>query len=210
MQDPDSALTRPQIIADAAIRIIAREGLRALTHRATDREAGLPPGSSSYYVSKRAALLQLVGQRLAERSMVDLHRFFESLAHAEPQESRDGRVHQLARLIADFADSLLARPDDMRARYALAMDFLEADPLSDLLSSRSPLLADSFARAPELLRRFGIEATPAHGREIMLLTDALTFSRTLHASSPDLQLNVEAVVAAFLRTLPEVRRLDGV
>ncbi|WP_139305259.1 TetR/AcrR family transcriptional regulator [Microbacterium hydrocarbonoxydans] len=194
--------TRPQTIADAAIRIIAREGLRALTHRSTDREAGLPPGSCSYYAGTRAALIQLVGQRLAERSMADLHRFFDNVARIEPISDPDGRLRQLARVIADFADSLLARPADMRARYALAMDFLEADPLSDLLSAQSPLLADSFSRAPDLLRRFGIAATPAHGRDIMLLTDALTFSRTLHASSPQLQLDVEGVVLSHLRSLP--------
>ncbi|SEB66497.1 hypothetical protein SAMN04489807_1686 [Microbacterium hydrocarbonoxydans] len=134
--------------------------------------------------------------------MADLHRFFDNVARIEPISDPDGRLRQLARVIADFADSLLARPADMRARYALAMDFLEADPLSDLLSAQSPLLADSFSRAPDLLRRFGIAATPAHGRDIMLLTDALTFSRTLHASSPQLQLDVEGVVLSHLRSLP--------
>ena len=48
---------RRDAIADAAIHLVATRGLRGLTHRAVDAEAGLPPGSTSYYLSTRKALL---------------------------------------------------------------------------------------------------------------------------------------------------------
>src|SRR5919107_1137181 len=48
---------RRSVILDAALRVIAEQGMRALTHRAVDAAAGLPGGSTSYYFRSRAALL---------------------------------------------------------------------------------------------------------------------------------------------------------
>jgi hypothetical protein len=45
-------------IADAAIGLLAAEGMRGLTHRTVDRAADLPKGSTSYYFRTRQALLQ--------------------------------------------------------------------------------------------------------------------------------------------------------
>lgn len=206
MQDSSPAPPpRVQVLADAAIRVISRDGLRALTHRAVDREAALPQGSTSYYASTRLAVLEMIAARLAERSLGDLHAYFSALANTTPAPTREERISQLAGLMADFVGALLARPDDMRARYALVMDYLAADPLSGVLLSESPLLADAYAEAPKLLRRFGIDASPQHGRDLMLLTDAVTFSRTVHAASPHLQLDVRGVLAAFLRSLPRLQ-----
>lgn len=197
------ASARPDILADAAIRVIAHDGLRALTHRAVDREAGLSQGSTSYYASTRAALLAMIASRLAERSLADLQALFERWASTEPADFHEGRIAQLADMLSDFVAALVRRPDDMRARYALVVDYLASDPVHGVLSSESPLLANVYAEAPHLLARFGIEAPPERSRDIMLLTDSLTFSRTVHAASPHLQLDVRAVLAAFLRSLPQ-------
>lgn len=53
-------------IADAVITVLAEQGSRGLTHRAVDKEAGLPAGSTSYYVRTRAQLLAVAVPRLAE------------------------------------------------------------------------------------------------------------------------------------------------
>ncbi|MFD4659184.1 TetR/AcrR family transcriptional regulator [Kitasatospora sp. NPDC058444] len=58
---------RPTLIADAAITLIAERGLRGLTHRAVDEEAGLPAGSTSNLARTRAALLELALIRIVER-----------------------------------------------------------------------------------------------------------------------------------------------
>lgn len=203
-ENETSPPNRPQLLADAAIRVIATSGLRGLTHRAVDREANFPQGSTSYYANTRMALLQIVAGRLAERSLTDLNNYFAALAAADPADSVEDRIEQLAGLVTDFVSALVSRPDDMRARYALIVDYLAADPLSGVLTSESPLLAGAFAAAPDLLKRFGFVATPQQGRDIMLLADAMTFSRTVHAASPQLQLDVKAVVAAYLCALPRI------
>src|SRR5262244_257293 len=65
-------MSRRADIADAAIRTLARDGMRGLTHRAVDRTAGLPEGSASYYFRTRRALLQATVERLAELTSTDM------------------------------------------------------------------------------------------------------------------------------------------
>jgi DNA-binding transcriptional regulator YbjK len=63
---------RLEVIGDAAITVIAADGMRGLTHRAVDRAAGLPVGSTSYYARTRAALLELTIARIVELDRVDV------------------------------------------------------------------------------------------------------------------------------------------
>lgn len=58
--------TRPLVVADAAVTVLARDGLRGLTHRAVDTEAGLPAGSTSNCFRSRSALLEAIVDRLEE------------------------------------------------------------------------------------------------------------------------------------------------
>lgn len=56
--------SRPDLVADAAVTVLAREGLRGLTHRAVDAQAALPAGSTSNCFRSRAALLEAIVARL--------------------------------------------------------------------------------------------------------------------------------------------------
>lgn len=56
-------------LADAGLTVLAAAGARGLTHRAVDRSATLPEGSTSYYFRTRAALLQACAIRLGDRTM---------------------------------------------------------------------------------------------------------------------------------------------
>lgn len=59
-------------MADAGLRLIAREGLRGLTHRAVDGEAGLPLGSTSYYFRTRDDLVAACVRRLVEIDLAEI------------------------------------------------------------------------------------------------------------------------------------------
>lgn len=58
---------RRQQLLDAAIRVLGTRGLRQLTHRAVDAEAGLPLGSTSNNFRTRDALVHGALDRLVER-----------------------------------------------------------------------------------------------------------------------------------------------
>lgn len=59
-------MTRQQQVLDAAIRVLGTGGMRQLTHRAVDTEAGLPQGSTSNHFRTRDALIGAVLGRLLE------------------------------------------------------------------------------------------------------------------------------------------------
>jgi DNA-binding transcriptional regulator YbjK len=106
------------------IEILACEGMRGLTHRAVDRKAGLPPGTTSNYASTRAALLELSLARMTE---------LESAAFAQvvvppttPEELAEavaGAVHlsvtiARVRMVARFELALEAtRRPELRTAY---------------------------------------------------------------------------------------------
>lgn len=58
---------RRRLLADAAIEVLAREGARGLTHRAVDRVADAPQGTTSNYFSRRADLIAGIVDRIGER-----------------------------------------------------------------------------------------------------------------------------------------------
>ncbi|MFB9688525.1 TetR/AcrR family transcriptional regulator [Amycolatopsis plumensis] len=105
------------VIADAAISVIATDGMRGLTHRAVDRAAGLPVGSTSYYARTRAALLELTIARIValdqpvSRPSASLAEFVAGYAY---EAITSGRTRMLARY--EFALEATRRPE-LRAVY---------------------------------------------------------------------------------------------
>src|SRR5207248_5829218 len=74
---PPNPHRRAQLSA-AAMRVLAEEGSRGLTHRAVDAAASVPPGTTSRYFRSREALLAAVvehalGLHLAEINQADGH-----------------------------------------------------------------------------------------------------------------------------------------
>jgi hypothetical protein len=109
---------RLEVIGDAAITVLAADGMRGLTHRAVDRAAGLPVGSTSYYARTRAALLELTIARIVELDRVDVPptaggpaEFIAGYAH---EAITSGRTRMLARY--EFALEATRRPE-LRAVY---------------------------------------------------------------------------------------------
>ncbi len=58
--------TRRELLADTAIEVLAREGGRGLTHRAVDRAAEVPIGTTKNYFPTRDSLLAAAARRMAQ------------------------------------------------------------------------------------------------------------------------------------------------
>ncbi|SFS69546.1 TetR/AcrR family transcriptional regulator [Saccharopolyspora flava] len=63
---------RRELLADAATEVLARDGGRGLTHRAIDREARVPEGTTKNYYPTRNALFEAIAHHLAERHVAAL------------------------------------------------------------------------------------------------------------------------------------------
>ncbi|RVW03923.1 TetR/AcrR family transcriptional regulator [Rhodococcus xishaensis] len=176
--------TRAEAIADGGIAVIARDGLRALTHRAVDREAGIPQGSSSYYAPTRRALLDLIVQRLAQRTTADASQAIEQLGLLTPAATPVDRVTQLAAAVSGLIDTLAARGADMRARYALLLELDRSQALHAALSTRSEVQTRGLAMVQEVLERFGVADPRRRGIELMKLADAMVFQQVVVDPAP--------------------------
>ena len=113
---------RTRQVGDAAIAVLADQGARGLTHRAVDRAAGLPPGTTSNYARTRAALLTLALSRIAE---LDLAEGFAGVAGSGLADAVAQMVHgwitepgQRQRFLArlELAFEATRRPE-LRAAY---------------------------------------------------------------------------------------------
>lgn len=117
------------LIADSAIEVVSRDGVRALTHRAVDSEAGLPSGSTSYYCRTRAQLLTLTVDRLTS-----LLRGFVEVSGIQELASSD--ADDVLKLLNRMIDGLLADyRGELAARSALIMELTGKEDTSDLVAS---------------------------------------------------------------------------
>ncbi|MFI6309568.1 TetR/AcrR family transcriptional regulator [Nocardia fusca] len=189
-----SSGSRRESIADAGIRIISRDGVRALTHRAVDREAQLPQGSTSYHAKTRAALLELIVDVLTSRTKLDTEALGTDLNTEFADEDRP-TVDQLAALLAALVDTLTARQDDMRARYALILELNDVPDLRQKLIDQSDVNAAARLVATRALAKTGLPNWGAHVDELLSLTDSLVFYRTAVNPTVDLQ----SILARYLR-----------
>ncbi|ROR91690.1 TetR/AcrR family transcriptional regulator [Nocardioides aurantiacus] len=63
---------RQRRLLEAGVRVVARAGLRGLTHRAVDQEAGLAQGTCSAYMRTRLALLTRLTEYVVHRLAADI------------------------------------------------------------------------------------------------------------------------------------------
>lgn len=118
---------RRREILSAAMTVLAQLGNRGLTHRAVDRQAGLPEGSSSAYFRTRDALIGALGDFVADRLAADVHAMGARLASCPGDHER--AVSEVSRLFSRWLDE----PDLLTARLELSV-----------AATRDPALAERF------------------------------------------------------------------
>lgn len=116
---------RTQLL-DAAIELVGTSGMRSLTHRGVDVEAGVVTGSTSNYFRTRDALLRGVMERFMERERAMLttvsggatsrDELVAMLAAYARQAVHEGRTVSLARyaILVESAQRPELRPDVAR------------------------------------------------------------------------------------------------
>jgi DNA-binding transcriptional regulator YbjK len=115
---------REEQLLEALLRIVAREGLAAVSHRSVAAEAGIPTGSVSYYFPKRIDLVRGAFSFLARRQL-------ERIEAIEV----DGGTGESLEAIADFATRV-------------ALGELRADSIASAASEFELILA--IGRDPDL------------------------------------------------------------
>jgi len=169
---------RRAAIADAAIHLVATRGLRGLTHRAVDEEAGLPPGSTSYYLRTRGALLTACVNRMLERD----------LARGAVAPPADVDLEEL--LVGMVVNLVRDRPDDLIARYELSLEASRQPELRDAIIQGGRRLRDGLA---DLLAALGVPDADAVAWPVAAMMDGLLYDRVAGAGTT---LSVDAFESA--------------
>lgn len=182
-----SMSTRARIL-EAAVELLGRQGLKALTHIRVDVEAGVPKGSTSNYFRTRAALLTGVVEWLAEQDLADL------VTPPSPPADVGAFVALLAHAVEAATTASRTRTI---ARYVL---FLEGTHNDDV---RSPLLAGrayfrSFVETT--MERLGAHDPGAAATAITAVGEGMIIQRVTVDPDADVLAPIDAVVRAFCAT----------
>ncbi|MET8093423.1 TetR family transcriptional regulator [Micromonospora sp. NPDC005220] len=198
-------------LTDAAIELIADGGMRALTHRAVDGRAGVPPGTTSAYLRTRQALIEAVVGRLAERDRADLAAYDLPTGPPPPTPAPrldGGDLDALAVGVAEVLDRWLSTGRSRSlARYACLLEAVHRPELRGILQHGTGLRV----QARDLLTRAGATDPERQGDQFVAFVDGLLFDRlagagALSAPPPGTEAS-RADLSAAVRTL--LRALTG-
>lgn len=201
---------RRRDLCDAAIRLLADDGAKGLSHLKVDRRAGAPDGTTSFYFRTRSALLRAVAERLAELDLADL----QSVA-----DSSDGRddSHAPSRL-SQVVIQAGRQPQLLRtkARYELTMQATRDPALAAILQQATNGFTKLHREILVQLMPRGAELAPAVVEDLSNVT--LTFINGLllrfaHGDriidTPEQLDGVLSAIAAGILKNPEKGRLTG-
>lgn len=127
--DTSGLSPRMRLILESATRVVAAGGMRGLTHRAVDAEAGLAQGSTSGYLRTRMALVTALAEFIAA-GLIDS---VEELGRQQQAGESEGVLIEHA---LDLFASWLREPDALLAKAELAQE-----------ATRQPEIAETMAPA---------------------------------------------------------------
>ena len=136
---------RRVVIIRAAVGLIAREGLAAVSHRTVARAAGVPLGATTYYFASKTELLREALEVIADAEIAVLERAVERI---------DGHALD-ADVVADVLAELCGPQLGLGPKLARFEIYVEA--------ARRPALREVVARRTEALTRLAETALRAMG-----------------------------------------------
>ncbi|WP_068263383.1 TetR/AcrR family transcriptional regulator [Janibacter limosus] len=117
---------RMRLILESATKVVAAGGMRGLTHRAVDAEAGLSQGSTSGYLRTRLALVSALAEYIAA-GLIDS---VEALAGEQQAGESDATVVEHA---LDLFAGWLREPEALLAKAELAQEAMRQPEVAEAL-----------------------------------------------------------------------------
>lgn len=124
VQNPE----RRNLLTDAGLRVLAQHGARGLTHRAVDREAAVPPGTTANYFRTRDALLGALGARIFER-LAPAQETLDQVGTLDPS------LDQAVAYIQDIVNRTLRHPELTLALFELRLEAVRRPGLAHVLTT---------------------------------------------------------------------------
>lgn len=122
---------RREALLDAAIEVVAAQGLRGLTHRAVEAQAELPHGSTTYYFGTRHDLLTALMAHMAFRASSALEPVARQLTLRLADRSQPIDIDSISDAMIQWID---AEAGMELARYELQIAGARDDELKAIMS----------------------------------------------------------------------------
>jgi DNA-binding transcriptional regulator YbjK len=183
---------RRQQILDAAMRIVVRDGVRAVRHRAVAAEAGVPLSATTYYFKDIDDLLTDAFSQYVERSAAYMARLWESteVTLREMVARDDGSATARARLADNIAlmameyirRQLLTRRDFLIAEHAFHHEALINPRLARLVNAHQEILLQGVSRFLQVMG----SAQPLQDAQVLTgVMCRMEYQGLLHGPQPD-------------------------
>lgn len=164
---------RRRLILEAALRIVAREGIRGVKHRAVAREAGVPLASTTYYFKDIDELITDAFMLFAENGQRKLELFYLELQKCASRYDLE-KIYEDTEQRRRLADELV----EMGTQYIKGQVRFRKE---DLLSEQAFLL--------ESLRDKNLKMLARKYRAVWL-SGLIEFMRSLKTPSPETDAEV--------------------
>jgi AcrR family transcriptional regulator len=188
--------SRRETLLDAAIRVLGERGMRALTHRAVDAEAGVAAGSAANYFPTRESLLEAIADRVSAMERAHFDEIAAQVCPASPAV--------LGRAIAGFARDVTGpRRALTLARYAILVEAGHNPQIRRQLAETGSRVSAWFAN---WLRLIGSRDT---SRDVHMLGNYITGLMLHQLAIPDPGFDPADTITALLESLVRPGGTDG-
>lgn len=180
-----------QRLLDAAIPLVARGGLRALTHRAVEGAAGVARGSATYHLGGRHEIVEGLMERLADLDVAAMDAALNRLA----VEHLSSGTMDLRAMVGGLVQAVTRDHDRVLARYWLMLEAANDETLQPIARR----WRGAFAALPEpLFARMGVRTPAEAARDLVALLDGVIFEHVCTGQTDDLQERAVGAVSAFV------------
>ena len=190
---------RRRALVDAALTVIAREGLAAASVRAIVTEAGMPLGAFHYAFDSGEELLSSAIEQVTENERSAVFASLADLPHGAPLQET------LRAGIAGYVQTIRSDQGHERALLELALHQVRSESMgSDGVNGASAQWSVYRAAAATALEvvaeRCNVEwvyPVPDMARRLVLLTDGLTLSWLIDADAEAIDADAQALADLF-------------
>jgi DNA-binding transcriptional regulator YbjK len=193
-REPDRHRPRRLLLLQTTLRLIAEEGIDAVTHRSVAEAAGVSLGSTTYWFASRQDMLRQALEYFARLEIAGLH---ERLAPIR------GRRLSQRRLVDEFAELLLPQLDRERwhtvAQYAFMQEAARRPELEAVCREWSQAWEDELA---ELFASLGTPSPRLEAKMFLAMLDGLLLGQ-LAAPDDNVENSVlRPALEAWFKRLP--------
>jgi DNA-binding transcriptional regulator YbjK len=175
----EEGVDRREALLEAAIRVVAAQGMRGLTHRAVELEAGVPHGSTTYYFGTRHDLLVALMAYMAERGQKAMEPITRGLALSLADRSKPVDLDSIADALVAWIDSAAEME---LARYELQVTAARDPEMKQLMTDN----CDVFRRMCEpIVIACGSQDPERDSHVVQAAVDGWMFDRLTHSTPHD-------------------------